>query len=102
VNLIKRDRFTSTDLNALWWVFESDDDEAIFWRQQLCGVPGLRRVCKNGMTKFASIHERWGDAVAGKGIDPSGKHQFTARELAGFEAEERLQAERKQQEAMKA
>lgn len=63
--LVRLDGFTESDIvAALTWLFESDHRDATFWRQNVAAVGPLRKMCESGLTKFASIHERWVKATS--------------------------------------
>jgi len=69
--LARLDRFVPADMVAcLTWLFESPDERAVFWRQQVHGVAPLR-VAKSGATKFAKIHEAFVGARRGTKAKPT-------------------------------
>ena len=61
-------------INCLRWLFKSGHKDAEFWKQQIASLRPLRNRTKIGLSKFASIHEKWeaaaGEGGSGAGIDP--------------------------------
>jgi hypothetical protein len=58
-NLVTLDGYPEREVvEALAWLFQSDDEQPVFWRTRLVALSGLRRT-RDGMTKFARIHEQW-------------------------------------------
>ena len=89
--LVRLDGFTEAEVvDALRWVFTSDHADAVFWRGNLASIASLRRTCKSGLRKFASIHERWqaakdSDAAAGNDVFQPPKFETTLEMTAAFE-----------------
>jgi hypothetical protein len=65
--IVRLDGFTEADvLAAVRHVFETDSKDALFWRQNLGGIIGLRHRCKSGRSKIDHIVEVWRKDGGGK------------------------------------
>jgi len=73
---------------ALSWLFQDYTPRDDFdWRQQVAAIPPLRKV-KDGLSKFARIHEAWKRATAGRGApEIEGAADWTPERIKQFEIE---------------
>ena len=65
--LVRLDGYSEANvIAALTWTLSADDEQAEFWRKQVCSFGNLRAT-RNGMSKFGRIHERWTEATRASG-----------------------------------
>lgn len=59
-DLVRLDGFPEREVvDCLDWLFTDPHEDADFWRQQVQGIPTLRRRKTGELSKFGKIHTKW-------------------------------------------